>query len=57
MDQNSNQPTVWDHIYFWTKEFVILVTLIIIITISLSAFFSLPEVSSTPELLKFILSS
>jgi hypothetical protein len=56
MDQNLDQHTIWDHIYFWIKELIILVTLIIVITISLSAFFSLPEVSSTPELLEFILS-
>jgi hypothetical protein len=56
MDQNFDQPTIWDHVYFWLKELIILITLIVIITICLSAFFSIPEVTSTPELLEFILS-
>lgn len=56
IQKNYNHPTIWDHVYFWLKELIILTTLITIITICLSAFFSLPEVSSTPELLEFILS-
>lgn len=57
MDYEFEQPTVWDHVYFWTKELVILAGLVTLITVSLSAFFFLPEGDSlTPELLTFILS-
>jgi|GEM_PF-2846567 hypothetical protein len=56
MDQNIEQPTIWDHITFWLKEIFILAILISTITFCLSAFFSLPEVTSKPELLEFILS-
>lgn len=57
MDYEFEQPTVWDHVYFWTKELIILAGLVTLITVSLSAFFFLPEGDSiTPELLTFILS-
>lgn len=50
------QPTIWDHVYFWAKELVILAGIVTVITISLSAFFYLPDANSSTELLAFILS-
>jgi hypothetical protein len=57
MDYELERPTIWDHVYFWTKEVVILASIVTVITVSLSAFFYLPENNnSSMELLTFILS-
>lgn len=57
MDYDLEQPTIWDHVYFWTKELLILASLVTVISVSLSAFFYLPDNSnSSMELLTFILS-
>ena len=56
MDHEFEAPTIWDHVYFWTKEIFILAGLITLITVSLSALFLLPEGDASPELLTFILS-
>lgn len=56
MDYEVEQPTIWDHVYFWAKELVILASLVTVITVSLSAFFYLPDNNSSVELLTFILS-
>jgi hypothetical protein len=56
MEHKSESPTIWDHVYFWTKEIFILAGLITVITISLSAFFFLPDYNASSELLTLILS-
>lgn len=57
MDYDLETPTIWDHVYFWTKELFILAGLVTVISVSLSAFFYLPDSSaSSLELLTFILS-
>lgn len=52
----KEQPTVWDHVYFWTKEMIILSSIVAVISVSLSAFFFLPDNGASTELLTFILS-
>lgn len=57
MDFDIHEPTIWDHVYFWTKEVFILAGIVAFITVSLSAFFFLPDHgSANSELLTFILS-
>ncbi len=55
MDFEIEQPTVWDHVYFWTKEIFILAGLVTFITVSLSAFFFLPEGNMSSDFLALIL--
>jgi hypothetical protein len=56
MDHEFEKPTIWDHVYFWTKEIIILAGIVTFISVSLSVFFYLPENNSSTELLTFILS-
>jgi len=57
MEHEFEEPTVWDHVYFWTKEVVILGGIVAFITVSVSALFFLPDHgSNSSELLTFILS-
>ena len=57
MDYDIQEPTIWDHVYFWTKEVLILGGIVAFITVSVSALFFLPDHgSNSSELLTFILS-